>query len=129
MSKSLAQYWNPLDEANAEDWTPIQGLAGSVEELTLSQDPETMEYTRLTRFAPGANTAEIGVKTHNYPEEIFVVSGRLFDRAVGKWLETGTYASRPAGEPHGPFETDVGCVVLEISFPQRLAEAEDEYED
>ncbi len=25
------------------------------------------------------------------------------------------------GERHGPFKTDVGCVVLEVSFPNRVA--------
>ena len=47
------------------------------------------------------------------------MSGRLYDLAVDLWLETGHYASRPPGELHGPFKTDVGCVVLELSFPNR----------
>lgn len=89
------------------------------DELTLSIDPDTGEYTRLTRFHPGADTSEFGAKTHAYPEEIFVVSGRLFDEAFGVWLEAGHYASRPPGEVHGPFKTDEGAVVLEISFPNR----------
>jgi hypothetical protein len=32
---------------------------------------------------------------------------------------SGDYASRPPGEPHGPFRTDEGCLVLEISFPSQ----------
>ncbi|CAI8769903.1 DUF6597 domain-containing transcriptional factor [Methylococcus capsulatus] len=76
---------------------------------------------RLTRFFPGADTAALGGKSHDYPEEIFIVSGRLYDQAFELWLETGHYASRPPGEVHGPFRTDDGCVVLEISFPQRTA--------
>jgi hypothetical protein len=87
------------------------------EELTLSVDPVTGEYTRLTRFHPGADTAPFGGKSHTYPEEVFVVSGRLYDQAFNLWLESGHYASRPPGEVHGPFKTDVGCVVLELSFP------------
>ena len=90
------------------------------EELTLSLDPETGEYTRLTRFLAGADTLAFGGKTHPYPEEVFIVSGRLHDQAFGLWLETGHYASRPPDELHGPFRTDVGCVVLEISFPNRV---------
>jgi len=89
------------------------------EELTLSIDPDTGEYTRLTRFHAGADTTAFGEKSHEYPEEIFIVSGRLFDQAFDMWLESGHYASRPPGEVHGPFKTDVGCVVLEISFPNR----------
>ena len=78
------------------------------------------EYTRLTRFKPGADTASFGAKSHAYPEEIFVVSGRLYDEAFDMWLEMGHYASRPPGEKHGPFKTEEGCVVLEVSFPNRV---------
>ena len=63
-----------------------------------------------------------GGKTHPYPEEVFIVSGRLYDEAFDLWLETGHYASRPPGELHGPFKTDVGCVVLEVSFPSRISD-------
>jgi len=33
--------------------------------------------------------------------------------------ETGHYASRPPGELHDPLK-DVGCAVLEVSFPGRV---------
>jgi hypothetical protein len=66
------------------------------EELTLSIDSVTGEYTRLTRFLPGTDTS-----------------------AFDLWLEPGRYASRPPGELHGPFRTDIGSVVLEVSFPSR----------
>ncbi len=122
MSKSTTPYWNPLRSENRERWTPIHGLEGMAEELTLSIDPTSGEYTRLTRFLPGADTSQFGGKTHPYPEEVFIVSGRLYDDAFGLWLEAGHYASRPPGEHHGPFKTDVGCVVLELSFPNRAIE-------
>jgi hypothetical protein len=119
MAKTTTTYWNPLIEENRKRWSPVKGLEGMVEELTLSCDDQTLEYTRLTRFSPGADTTKFGGKTHPYPEEVFIVSGRLFDKAFDRWLESGDYASRPPGELHGPFTTDVGCVVLEISFPSR----------
>ena len=121
MAKSLATYWNALAPASVGRWAPIRGLEGKAEELTLSIDPDTGEYTRLTRFHPGADTTPFGGKSHTYPEEVFIVSGRLYDQAFDLWLETGHYASRPPGEVHGPFRTDVGCVVLELSFPNRTA--------
>jgi len=121
MTKSTAMYWNPLTSENRERWTPIKGLEKMAEELTLSIDQITGEYTRLTRFLPGADTSFFGGKTHPYPEEVFIVSGRLYDQAFDLWLEAGHYASRPPGEMHGPFKTDVGCVVLEVSFPNRVA--------
>jgi hypothetical protein len=121
MSKSTVPYWNPLSPENSAQWRPIEGLQGMAEELTLSIDADTGEYTRLTRFLPGADTTPFGSKSHPYPEEVFVVSGRLFDQAFGLWLEAGHYASRPPGEVHGPFRTDTGCIVLEFSFPDRVA--------
>lgn len=119
MTKTTSSYWNAFNSESQQHWTPIKGLEGMVEELTLSIDHATGEYTRLTRFLPGADTAAFGGKTHPYPEEVFIVSGRLYDRAFDLWLEAGHYASRPPGELHGPFHTDVGCVVLEVSFPNR----------
>ncbi len=121
MPKTTATYWNPLLAENTGQWQPVPGLEAMAEELTLSIDQDTGEYTRLTRFLPGADTSAFGGKSHSYPEEVFIVSGRLFDYAFGIWLETGHYASRPPGEVHGPFKTDVGCVVLELSFPNPQA--------
>ncbi|MGB7563381.1 MAG: cupin domain-containing protein [Prochlorococcaceae cyanobacterium] len=97
----------------------MPGLEQLAEELTLSLDPATGKITRLTRFHPGADTAAFGAKLHPYPEEVFIVSGRLHDAAFDRWLEAGDYASRPPGELHGPFRTEEGCLVLELSFPQR----------
>jgi hypothetical protein len=119
MSKSTAKYWNPMVPENADRWQPIAGLEGIADELTLSIDEATGEYTRLTKFHPGADTAPFGGKCHDYPEEIFIVSGRLYDQAFEMWLEQGHYASRPPGEVHGPFRTEAGCLVLEISFPNK----------
>lgn len=120
MSKSTIQYWNTFAADAREHWTPVAGAEGIAEELTLSIDAETGEYTRLTRFFPGADTTEFGGKSHDYPEEVFIVSGRLYDQAFDMWLEAGHYASRPPGEVHGPFKTAEGCVVLEVSFPNRV---------
>ena len=119
MAKTTHTYWNPLFSENSDKWQPIEGLEGMAEELTLSIDEETGEYTRLTRFHPGADTTPFGRKGHDYPEEIFIVSGTLYDQAYDIWLERGHYASRPPGEIHGPFKTVDGCVVLEVSFPNR----------
>ncbi len=119
MSKSTSRYWNPLRLENSENWTEIDGSGGYLQQITLAIDDKSGDYTRLTRFKPGADTAAFGVQCHNYPEEIFIVKGRLYDAAFATWLEQGDYASRPPGEPHGPFRTDVECIVLEISYPSQ----------
>jgi hypothetical protein len=120
MAKSTITYWNALNPEHRHQWQAIPGLEGMAEEITLSIDAQSGEYTRLTRFHPGADTTTFGGKSHAYPEEVFIVSGRLYDQAFDLWLETGHYASRPPGEVHGPFHTNVGCIVLEISFPDRV---------
>lgn len=117
--KTTCTYWNPLAEANRRQWEAIEGTDGNVSELTLAEDPATGDYTRLTRFASGYDTKPFGAKSHDYPEEIFVVSGRLYDEAFDMWLEPGFYASRPPGEVHGPFRADGEVIVLEVSYPSQ----------
>lgn len=119
MSKSTCTYWNTLASANADKWEAIPGLEGQAEQLTIAEDPDNGDYTRLTRFQAGTDTAAFGPKSHDYPEEIFIVSGRLYDEAFDRWLEAGDYASRPPGELHGPFKAESDCVILEMSFPSQ----------
>jgi hypothetical protein len=121
MAKTITTYWNALKPESNTRWTPVSGMEDMAEEITLSIDKSTGEYTRLTRFLPYADTIRFGGKTHIYPEEVFIVSGRLYDAAFNRWLTAGDYASRPPGELHGPFKTnEEGCIVLEISFPNRI---------
>jgi hypothetical protein len=117
MSKTTCTYWNPLTSQHQHRWSWLEGLEGQVEQVVLSHDPTTGEFTRLTRFHPGANnTTAFGATVHDHPEEILILSGRLWDEAFGMWLEAGHYTSRPLGEVHGPFRTEEGCVVLDISL-------------
>ena len=118
--KSIHTYWNPLDTKSSRQWEDVAGSDGNLQQLTLAQDFKTGDYTRLTKFKDGYSTKTFGVKSHAYPEEIFVVSGRLYDDAFGIWLEQGHYASRPPYEEHGPFTADGDVVILEISYPSQL---------
>jgi mannose-6-phosphate isomerase-like protein (cupin superfamily) len=117
--KSTSTYWNPLAAANNGQWQIVEGSDGQITQLTIAEDPETGDYTRLTKFAAGYSTEAFGPKSHNYPEEIFVVSGRLYDEAFQMWLEPGHYASRPPGEVHGPFKAEGDVVILEMSYPSQ----------
>ncbi len=119
MSKDTCTYWNPLAISNDAKWEAIENSDGLLEQLTLAIDEKSGDYTRLTRFKPGADTEAFGAKSHDYPEEIMIIKGRLYDESFNKWLEEGEYASRPPGELHGPFKTDVECVVLEMSYPSQ----------
>jgi hypothetical protein len=77
MSKTTCTYWNPLHGEQQNRWQWLDGLEGQVEALILSHDPASGEFTRLTRFHPGADTSAFGATAHDYPEEILIVSGRL----------------------------------------------------
>ena len=81
MPKSTRTYWNPLSVEHRGEWQAVEGLEGIAEELTLAIDEETGDYTRLTRFVPGADTTHFGSKSHDYPEEIIMLEGRLYDAA------------------------------------------------
>ncbi len=118
MAKSTNSYFNALLPENADKWEVIAGTNDLVAFYTLSVD-DNGDYTRLTRFKAGADTTSFGTISHLYPEEVFIVSGRMYDTLLGKWLETGDYASRPPHELHGPFKTDVECIVLEMSYPNK----------
>lgn len=117
--KSTCTYWNPLAPENSPKWEVIEGSEGNLMQLTLARDPETGDYTRLTWFRTGYSTQALGAKSHDYPEEVFVLSGRLYDEAFDIWLEPGHYASRPPGEIHGPFLAEGDVMVLEVSYPSQ----------
>ena len=117
--KSTRTYWNPLSPEHDTAWEVIEGSEGNLIQLTIAEDLESGDYTRITKFKSGYSTKNFGSKSHNYPEEIFVVSGRLYDEAFDLWLEPGYYASRPPGEVHGPFIADGDVVILEISYPSQ----------
>lgn len=87
----------------------IEGSTGQIEQLTLAMDNQNGDDTRPTRFKAGAYTRLFGAKIDDYPEEILIIKGRLFDQAFGKWLEPGDYAGRPPGEVHGPFIAEEEC--------------------
>ncbi len=115
--KSTSTYWNPLIN-NEDKWELIPNSDGHLMQITIAEDSNG-DYTRLTKFKDGYNTESFGAKSHDYPEEIFVVSGRLYDAAFDQWLEAGCYASRPPGEVHGPFIADGDVVILEMSYPSQ----------
>ena len=123
MTKSTTTYWDALSPENRERWTAIKGMEGMAEEMTLSVDDVTGEYTRLTRILPGANTAAFGGKTHPFLKKFSSSVVASTTRRLTCGLTPGILRVGPPGEVHGPFKTDVGCVVLEVSFPNRIGDS------
>ena len=118
MSKTTVNYWNPLTSQEQGVWQIVEDSNRKIEQLILAKDLISGDFTRLTRFKAGADTTSMGAQIHDYPEEIFIISGRLYDKTFEMWLESGHYASRPAGEKHGPFYTDTECIVSRLLIPK-----------
>lgn len=94
------------------DWTVSRD--GKVESLYLSDNGYIR--TKLTRFMRDVDLTNEPAASHYYREEIYIVSGRIYDRAVDSWIDAGTYVDRPPFQLHGGFKTgDEECLVMEIS--------------
>lgn len=48
MPKSTITYWNALNPESEGKWTPVKGLEGMLEELTLSMDDLAITMSRKT---------------------------------------------------------------------------------
>lgn len=113
----------PEHEFFAPDHVPWQPVAGSntggaggpgVEQKILALDEDTGDVTRLLRFAAGVETKE--TITHDFWEEVWILSGELIDVGKGKTFTAGMYACRPPGMVHGPYRVPRGCTTLELRY-------------
>jgi hypothetical protein len=94
---------------------PWRDAEPGVQEKVLSRDPgDPAVLTRLARWAPGRDTTDAGVITHEYVEEVYLLEGELLDVSLGVTFTAGQYASRRPGMRHGPYRTPAGCTMLEI---------------
>jgi quercetin dioxygenase-like cupin family protein len=96
-------------------WRPAAGFAGGVWEQVISGGEDEGVTTRLLRFDPGGGNDR--VVTHDFWEEIYVVSGTL--ECGGRLYPAGSVAVRPPGMPHGPFHSESGCVSFEVRYRTR----------
>ena len=102
------------------DWETPEGYPEGIQQKILSgsldEENKTGTRTRLLRFAPGVKTTKPFI--HNYFEEVYLISGDLIvgvDGDLGSF-EPNTYACRPPGTYHGPFNSLSGCLLLEMHF-------------
>jgi hypothetical protein len=109
MTKKQSEFHLPEGE-----WRPA-GPEG-MWELILSEDPETGDYTRLARLEPGTDTTEMGVLTHDFHEEVYIVHGDLTDLSLGRTFHGGMYACRLPGMEHGPYRSRNGCLMVETRY-------------
>lgn len=97
-------------------WAPAGGAVPGIWSQTLAEDPETGAYTGLQRYEPGVDTTPLGVRTHDYWEEVYLLEGDLTDLTLGQTFTAGMYACRPPGMPHGPWRTERGVTMLEMRY-------------
>ena len=76
--------------------------------------PDTGDYTRVLEFKPGTRTTETLV--HDFWEEVYIISGSLYDLAKKQNFAAGIYACRPPGMLHGPYDIPDGCMTFEIRY-------------
>ena len=99
--------------ADAMAWREAQ-QPGTKEKVLSRDADDPAVLTRLVRWVPGLDTSGVGVITHDYVEEVYLLEGELTDLTLGRTFRAGHYASRRPGMPHGPYRTPAGCTMLEI---------------
>ena len=120
MPKPEYEFFDPLIAAHLA-WQPAAGdVTGQLHEMILSRDPETGDYTRLLRFAPGIDTTPNGVLTHDVWEEVWIIDGSIHDLRLGQTFSKGMYACRPPGMEHGPWTSPNGALTFEIRYARSL---------
>ncbi|MGI9613929.1 MAG: cupin domain-containing protein [Acidimicrobiales bacterium] len=108
------------------DWQPAGGPVAGIWEQILSASADSPDYTRVLRFEPGTDSTANGPLTHEFWEEVYIVSGDLTDLRLGQTFTAGMYACRPPGMAHGPWTSEAGVLMVEFrhSFPPEAERAD-----
>ncbi|KAI5363275.1 Putative rmlC-like cupin domain superfamily, rmlC-like jelly roll, chrR-like cupin protein [Septoria linicola] len=88
---------------------------------SLSMDNDTGDSTVLLTYPAGSRWGEPICK-HEYWEEVYIISGRIYDEGLKQWFGAGDYCCRPPGMVHGPFLADEveGCrEICWLRYPRR----------
>ncbi|MGA8296397.1 MAG: cupin domain-containing protein [Acidimicrobiales bacterium] len=112
MTKPTLEFHEP-----GGDWVPT-GIDGQSEQI-LAEDPQMGIYTRLLKFAPGTDTSPSGTLTHDFWEEIYILSGEITDTRLACSFSAGDYACRPPGMEHGPWQSETGALLFEVRYVAR----------
>ena len=93
------------------EWHPAGLKNDGIWEQILAQDPGSGDATLLQRHEAGAATPPETI-SHEYWEEVMILSGELTDLGLGRTFTAGMYACRPPGMKHGPYRSGPGCSML-----------------
>lgn len=111
MTKSELEFF----DVSHVDWIPVEGNPGHHQRILVG-DPDSGVVTRMLRFDPGTDTTRSGVLRHDFWEEVYIVSGELYDLTLDRVFGAGSYACRPPGMPHGPWVSEPGCITFEVRY-------------
>ncbi|MEN1967945.1 cupin [Lentibacillus sp. N15] len=82
----------------------------------ISHDPETGDMVRVSEFAPGVDSTNEGVQSHDFWEEVYIIEGSVIDLTLNEEFSEGMVASRPPGMKHGPWKSPNGCKMFEVVY-------------
>jgi hypothetical protein len=94
-------------------WEPV---SPGVSQRLLARDSDGVGLTRILRWEPGFESTEPAV--HDYVEEVYILSGSMYDTTLERTFSAGRYACRPPGLVHGPWTSAEGCEMLEVRYAQ-----------
>ncbi|NMO01562.1 cupin [Gordonia sp. TBRC 11910] len=98
------------------EYTLCPGDDPLIKERVLAKDPESGVATRILRYEPGADSSSMGVLTHDFWEEVYIIEGSFVDITLNQKFSAGDYAIRPPGMRHGPWRTDEGVTTFESRY-------------
>jgi hypothetical protein len=99
-------------------FTPCAGDVPLFERI-LSLDPNSGVASRILSFPPNTDTTPNGTLTHDFWEEVYILSGSITDLRLGETFSAWMYACRPPGMPHGPWRAEEGCTTFEVRYYAR----------
>ncbi len=84
MAKKQWEFHRP-----AGSWMAAGDPVPGIWARALAEDPDTGAYTGLQRYDPRVDTSPLGVRVHDYWEEVYILEGDLTDLRLGE-----TFAAR-----------------------------------
>ncbi|MGO1561687.1 hypothetical protein CZ771_08725 [Actinomycetales bacterium JB111] len=96
--------------------TPCEGAVPGLTERILTGTGRPGVVSRILDFAPGTDTSANGTLTHDFWEEVYIITGSMTDLRLGETFTAGMFACRPPGMEHGPWVTEEGCQTFEVRY-------------
>jgi hypothetical protein len=112
------QMFSAVDLVSGWETRPNRkGVRQKVLAESIDAASKTGHCTRLVEFAPKVDAP---ASVHEYWEEIYLISGDLcLIDEKGKKIknfDAPAFVCRPAGEVHGPFSSEAGCLMMTIEY-------------